>query len=133
MRIQVLEDELKSHVDRVVCGPIVSVDKLHCVQEIVSDESDMKPYNTLQRLHYYLGHDDGSDVVQSYDPGLFGDGNDGGGFEAVWHMTSLQRGVGDICEHQRVLVSTMLQCGRGDRVWAGSFAGVLTAKQTPKC
>ena len=61
--------------------------------------------------------------------GFFRDGDDGGGFEAGWHVTGLQRGVENVCEHWRQLVGAVLQGGWRDRVWTGCFAGVLSLKE----
>ena len=44
-------------------------------------------------------------------------------------MACLQRGVKDVCEHRRKLISTVLQGGWRDRVWPGCFAGVLSFEQ----
>ncbi len=37
------------------------------------------------------------------------DEDDSGGFEAGWHMTRLQLGVEDVCEHQRQLINAVFQ------------------------
>ncbi len=44
------------------------------------------------------GQRDKSVVVKASDFGLFGDGNDGGAFEAAENFTQLQRSVEDLCK-----------------------------------
>ena len=44
----------------------------------------------FKRLHYHRSQGDRSVVIKSCGPWLLGDGDDGGGFEAGWHMACLQ-------------------------------------------
>ncbi len=49
---------------------------------------------------------DRSVVVKASDFELFGDGNDGGAFEAAGNFAQLQRSVEDLCKDEGQLVST---------------------------
>jgi len=82
----------------------------------------------LKRLHDHSSQGDGP-VIKSCELCLFGDGDYGGGLEAGSYVACLQVGVEDVREHWRQLVSTMLQGGGGDRVWAGCFTRVLFFKK----
>ena len=87
-------------------------------------------HQALKRLHYHRGQGDGSVVIMSSWPGLFGHRDDGGGLEKGWHMACLQGGVKDLGEHRRQPVSTVLKGGRGDSVRPSCFAWVLPLEKS---
>ena len=122
--VEVLEDEVESHVDCVVYRPVGSVGKLQWVEEVVGEGLEVGQHEALKGLHYYRGQGDWSVVIKACDPLLLGNGDDGGCFEAGGYNTFSQGGVEDVREHWRELVCTVPQCGGGDSVWSSCLAGV---------
>lgn len=53
--------------------------------------SEVGQHMALKRLHYRRGQGDGPALIKSCGPLCFGDGGEGGGFEAGRHMACLQR------------------------------------------
>ncbi len=95
----------KSHVDSVINRPVCSVGKLKRIQQGSSDVLQVGQDQSLKGLHDHRRECDRSVIIKSSDFGLFGDGNDGGAFEAAGNFTQLQRSVEDLCKDGGQLVS----------------------------
>ncbi len=89
---------MQSHIDSVIHRPVCSVGKLKRIQQGSSDVLQVGQDQSLKWLHDHRRECDRSVVIKSSDFGLFGDGNDGGAFEAAGNFTQLQRSVEDLCK-----------------------------------
>ena len=81
---------MEGHVDCIVYRPVGSVGKLQGIQDRVCDGFEVCQHQVLKRLHYHRGQGDGSVVITSSWPWLFGNRDDGGGLErqaGTWHVS----------------------------------------------
>ncbi len=97
---------MQSHIDSIIHRPVCSVGELKRIQQGSSDVLQVGQDQSLKSLHDHRRECDKSVVIKSSDFGLFGDGNDGGAFEAAGNFTQLQRSVEDLCKDGGQLVST---------------------------
>ncbi len=74
---------MQSHIDNIIHRPICSVGKLKRIQQVSSYVLQVGQDQSLKWLHDHRRESDRSVVVKASDVGLFGDGNDGGAFEAA--------------------------------------------------
>ena len=108
--------------DCVVYRPVGSAGELQGVQKWVGEGFEVRQNKALKRLHGHRGQGDGCVVSQSCDPCF---GGTGVMVEVLKQAgTCLQRGVEDVCEHRRPLISTVLQGGGRDRVWPAALRGI---------
>ena len=68
-----LEDEVEGHIHCIVYRSVDSVGKLQGVQESVCDGFEVGQHKALKRLHHHRGQGNGSVIIKSYSPWLFGD------------------------------------------------------------
>ena len=72
---------MEGHVYCIVDRSVDSVGKLQGVQERVCGGFEVGQPKALKRLHHHRGQGNGSVIIESCDPWLFGDRDDGGGLE----------------------------------------------------
>ncbi len=91
--VEVLQDAMQSHIDSVIFRPVCAVSKLKRIQQGSSDVLQVGQDQSLKWLHDHRRESDGSVVAKACDFGLFGDGNDGGAFEAAGSFCTDPRSV----------------------------------------
>ncbi len=94
------------YIDSVIHRPVCSVGKLKRTQQGSSGVLQVGQDQSLKWLHDHRRESDRSVVIKASDLGLFGDGNDGGAFEAAGDSAQPQRSVEDLCKDGGQLVST---------------------------
>ncbi len=87
---------MQSHIDSVIHRPFCPVGKLKRIQQGSNDVLQVGQDQSLKLLHDHRRESDRSVVVKARNFGLFGDGNDGGAFEAAGNFAQLQRSVEDL-------------------------------------
>ncbi len=97
---------MQSHIDSVIHRPVCSVGKLKRIQLGSSDVLQVGQDQSLKWHYDRRRESDRSAVVKARAFGLFGDGIDGGVFEAAGNFAQLQRSVEDLCKDGGQLVST---------------------------
>ncbi len=74
---------MQSHIDSIIHRPVCSVGKLKRIQQRSIDVLQVGQDQSLKWLNDHNRESDRSVVIKASDFGLFGDGNDGGAFEAA--------------------------------------------------
>jgi len=96
--LQVVQDVVQSHVDRIIHRLICSVSKLQEVQQGGWYVLQMAQHQPLKGFHDHRRQGDGPEIIQTCDEGLLGDWNYGGEFEAGGDFTQFQKLVEDRCQ-----------------------------------